>query len=85
VVQCWSEPEIYHGAGFKLRADARIRVQEPLQVCLDAGAAKFMTSNLPLLTVLGGRSCIILMSFFQYRIALYIAYGSQKFNSIFHR
>jgi hypothetical protein len=34
---------------------------------------------------LGGRSCIILMSFFQYRIAFNIAYVSQKFNSIFHR
>jgi hypothetical protein len=37
-VQCWSEPEIYHGAEIKLRADARIRMQEPLEICLDAGA-----------------------------------------------
>jgi hypothetical protein len=33
-VQTVSEPEICQGAGFKLRADARIRVQEPLQNCL---------------------------------------------------
>ena len=33
-VQFVSEPEICHGAGFQLRADARIRVQEPLQICL---------------------------------------------------
>jgi hypothetical protein len=33
-VQVVSKPEIYHGAGFKLKADARIRVQEPLQICL---------------------------------------------------
>ena len=37
-VQCLSEPEIYHGAGVKLRAAARIRMQEPLEICLDAGA-----------------------------------------------
>ena len=28
-VQTVSEPEIYHGAGIKLRADARVRVQRP--------------------------------------------------------
>jgi hypothetical protein len=33
-IQTVSEPEIYQGAGFKLRADARIRVQQPLQICL---------------------------------------------------
>ena len=33
-VQVVSKPEICHGAGFKLRADARVRVQEPLQICL---------------------------------------------------
>jgi hypothetical protein len=33
-VKAISEPEICHGAGFKLRADARIRVQEPLLSCL---------------------------------------------------
>ena len=33
-VQTVSEPEIYHCAGFKLRADERVRVQEPLQICL---------------------------------------------------
>jgi hypothetical protein len=44
-VQVISEPEICQGTGFKLRADARfaqrsgaklgVRVQEPLQVCLE--------------------------------------------------
>jgi len=34
-VQFISEPEIYHGAGFKLRADAGVRVQQPLQICLE--------------------------------------------------
>jgi hypothetical protein len=34
-VQTVSEPENYHGAGFKLHADARVRVQQPLQICLE--------------------------------------------------
>jgi hypothetical protein len=34
-VQFVSKPEICQGAGFKLRADARVRVQEPLQICLE--------------------------------------------------
>ena len=34
-VQIISEPEICHGAGFQLRADARVRVQQPLQICLE--------------------------------------------------
>jgi len=52
-VQTISEPEIYHGAGIRLRADARVRMQAPLQICLGAGAkAKSVTSNLPLLSVL---------------------------------
>jgi hypothetical protein len=33
-VQAVSEPENYHGAGFILRASARVRVQEPLRSCL---------------------------------------------------
>jgi hypothetical protein len=33
-VQFVSKPEICHGAGIKLLADARVRVQEPLQICL---------------------------------------------------
>ena len=33
-VQTISEPEICQGAGFKLRVDARVRVQRPLQNCL---------------------------------------------------
>ena len=34
-VQTVSKQEICHGAGFKLRADARVRVQELLQICLE--------------------------------------------------
>ena len=34
-VQTISKPELCHRAGFKLRADARIRVQRPLQICLE--------------------------------------------------
>jgi hypothetical protein len=37
-VQTISEPEIYHGAGAKLRADAGVRVYDALENCLDAGA-----------------------------------------------
>jgi hypothetical protein len=33
-VQTVSNAVIYHGAGIKLCADARIRVQLPLQICL---------------------------------------------------
>jgi hypothetical protein len=33
-VQIVSEAVISHGAGFILRADERVRVQEPLQICL---------------------------------------------------
>ena len=33
-VQSVSEAEISYGAGFLLRADARVRVQQPLQICL---------------------------------------------------
>ena len=36
-VQTISEPENYHGARVTLQAAARIRMQEPLQICLDAG------------------------------------------------
>jgi hypothetical protein len=34
-VQFVSKPEICHGAGFLLRADARVRVQKSLQICLE--------------------------------------------------
>jgi len=34
-VQIVSEPEICQGIGFKMRADARVRVQQPLQICLE--------------------------------------------------
>jgi len=39
-----------------LCADVRVRVQEPLRICLGAGAkAKTLTNNLPLLSVLAFR------------------------------
>jgi hypothetical protein len=34
-VQTISKAVIYHGAGFKLLANARVRVQQSLQICLD--------------------------------------------------
>jgi hypothetical protein len=34
-VQIISEPEIYQGTGFRLRADARVRVQESSRICLE--------------------------------------------------
>jgi hypothetical protein len=52
-VQTISEPEIYHGARVKLGAAARIRMQEPLLICLDAGGAKPVTSLLIIPSVLG--------------------------------
>jgi hypothetical protein len=52
-VQTVSEPEICHGAGFKLRVDARVRVQEPLQICLEGRSkAKTVTSLLNIPSVL---------------------------------
>src|SRR4030066_1634086 len=48
-VQFVSEPEICQGTGFKLRADARVRVQEPLKICLECrNKAKSVTNNLPI-------------------------------------
>ena len=32
---CPGRPEICHGAGFKLHVDERVRVQQPLQICLE--------------------------------------------------
>jgi hypothetical protein len=52
-VQTISEPEIYHGVGFQLLADERVRVQEVAGFVLSAGAkAKTVTNNLPILSVL---------------------------------
>ncbi len=73
-VQTVSKPEIYHDAGFELRADARfahrsgakvgVRVQEPLQICLECRSksknrdnlSRFFIekagNNLPILSVL---------------------------------
>jgi hypothetical protein len=34
-IQIVSEPEIRHGTGFILRADARVWVQRPLRICLE--------------------------------------------------
>jgi hypothetical protein len=48
-----SEPEISQGAGFSLRADARVRVQRHYEFVLGAGAkAKTVTSNLPIVRVM---------------------------------
>jgi len=49
-VKTISKPVIYHGAGFILRADARVRVQQPLQICLECRSkTKTVTSllNIP--------------------------------------
>jgi len=59
-VQFDSEPEICQGAEFRLRADARVRVHEPLQICLEGRSkAKSVTNNLPILSVLGGRGFLV--------------------------
>jgi hypothetical protein len=44
-----------------LRADAGVRVQQPLQICLECRAkAKSVTNNLPILSVLAdGENLII--------------------------
>jgi len=53
-VQTVSEPEISHGTVLLLRADARVRVQQSLQICLECRSkAKSVTNNLPILSVLG--------------------------------
>jgi hypothetical protein len=45
-----------------LRADARVLVQQPLQICLEyRSKAKSVTNNLPILSVLGGRSNYIVL------------------------
>jgi hypothetical protein len=47
-----------------LRADERVRVQRRYEFVLGAGSkAKTVTSNLPLLSVLGGRAIIQVLSF----------------------
>ena len=52
-VQAVPEPENCHGAGFKLRAGERVRVQVSAEFVLGAGVkAKTMTNNLPILSVL---------------------------------
>ena len=52
-LQSISKPEIYHGAGIKLRADARIRVQEAAGFVISAGAkAKSVTNPLIIPSVL---------------------------------
>jgi len=52
-VQAVPELENYHGAGFILRAGARVRVQVSAGFVLGAGVkAKTMTNNLPILSVL---------------------------------
>jgi len=52
-VQTISELGVYQGTEFKLRADARVRVQRIYKFVLNAGAkAKSVTNNLPILSVL---------------------------------
>ena len=52
-VQAVPEPENCHGAGFILRAGARVRVQVSAGFVLGAEVkAKTMTNNLPILSVL---------------------------------
>jgi hypothetical protein len=54
VLQAVPEPGNCHGAGFVIRAGARVRVQVSAGFVLGAGAkAKTMTNNLPILSVLG--------------------------------
>jgi len=50
-MQVVSETEICQGAGNKLRADERVRVQRHYGFVLSAGA-KTVTNNLPILSVL---------------------------------
>ena len=66
-VQFVSKPEICHGKGFLLRADARIRVQQTLQICLGSrdksknrdNLSRIAGNNLPLLSVLWARPCCL--------------------------
>ena len=52
-IQIVSKPVTYHGAGVKLRAGVRVRVHEPLRICLGCRSkAKTVTNNLPILSVL---------------------------------
>jgi len=61
-VQFVSEPEICQGAGFILRAGARVRVQVSAGFVLGAGVkAKTMTNNLPILSVLWVRALLIVL------------------------
>jgi hypothetical protein len=57
-VQIVSEPKICQGAGFKLRADARIRVQRPLQICLGCrGKSKKCDKQLTFIVRVIGWAC----------------------------
>jgi hypothetical protein len=54
-VQTILAPEIYHGARVKLGAAARIRMHEPLEICLDAGAkAKTVTIQMTFIDRVSG-------------------------------
>ena len=60
-VQTVSEPEICHGAGFKLRADERVRVQRPLRICLECRSkSKKCDKQLTHIVRVTGSICFIL-------------------------
>ena len=60
-VQVVTEPEICHGAGFKLSADERVRVQEPLQICLECRSKSKKCDKQLTHIVRVMRSCFILI------------------------
>jgi hypothetical protein len=55
-VQIISKAVIYHGTGFKLRADARVRVRQPLQICL-GGSSKSKKCDKQLTHIVRVRFC----------------------------
>jgi hypothetical protein len=69
-VQTISEPEICHGAGFQLRADAFVRVQRPLQICLGS-RSKSKKCDKQLTHIVRVSTCINL---FEQRWSIYIIF-----------
>jgi hypothetical protein len=52
-----------------LRADAGVRVQQPLRICLGCRSkAKSVTNNLPLLSVLAAFDIVTVKSFYFFKI-----------------
>ena len=68
-IQAVAEPEIYHVAEFTLSADARVRVQRPLQISLECSSksknrdnlSREAENNLPILSVLGFRYLFLIV------------------------